>query len=48
MPELNYLLLQDLITQLRDINKSLTGIRTDLQNINDSLEALDNTLIRVH
>lgn len=37
MPDLNYLLIQDLITQLREINKSLTGIRSDLQEIRDSL-----------
>ena len=37
MPDLNYLLFQDLITQLRDINKSLTGIRADLEEIEQSI-----------
>ena len=37
MPDLNYLLFQDLITQLREINKSLTGIRADLEEIEQSL-----------
>ena len=37
MPELNYLLLQDLITQLREINKSLTGIRVDLEELEQTL-----------
>lgn len=37
MPELNYLLFQDLLKELHELNKTLTGIRADLQEIEQSL-----------
>jgi len=37
MPELNQLLLQELIKELHEINKSLTGIRVDLQEIEQAV-----------
>ena len=37
MPELNYLLFQDLLKELHELNKTLTGIRADLQNIDEAM-----------
>ena len=37
MPELNYLLFQDLLKELHELNKTLTGIRVDLEEIEQTL-----------
>ena len=37
MPELNYLLFQDLLKEMHELNKTLTGIRADLQNIDEAM-----------
>lgn len=37
MPELNYLIFQEIIKELHELNKTLTGIRADLQNIDEAM-----------
>lgn len=37
MPELWVHLLNDLVKEIKDINKSLTGIRADLEEIEQSI-----------
>lgn len=40
MPELNQLLLQEIIKELHELNKTLTGIRVDLEEIESSISGL--------
>ena len=37
MPELNYLLFQEIIKEIHELNKTLVGIRADLEGIEQSL-----------
>ena len=37
MPELNYLLFQDLLKEIHELNKTLTGIRVDLEEIEQAV-----------
>ena len=37
MPELNQILIQEMIKELHELNKTLTGIRADLQNIDEAM-----------
>lgn len=37
MPELNQILIQEIIKELHELNKSLTGIRADLEEIEQTV-----------
>jgi hypothetical protein len=50
MPEISisYSYFEAFLRELTEIGKTLSGIRADLQTINETLEKLDYTMIRVH
>ena len=37
MPELNQILIQEIIKELHELNKTLTGIRVDLEEIEQAV-----------